>query len=54
LARLLATLAASPALADDPNSDAKFKAMDAARLAIVDALDKHDAAAFRRTSPARS
>lgn len=43
---LLATLAASPALADDPDSDAKFKAMDAARLAIVDALDKHDAAAL--------
>ncbi|MBA3498917.1 MAG: hypothetical protein M4D80_28420 [Myxococcota bacterium] len=43
---LLATLAASPAVADDPSSDAKFKAMDAARLAVVNALDKHDAAAL--------
>jgi hypothetical protein len=43
---LLTILAATPAFADDPNSEAKFKALDAARLAIVDALDKHDAAAF--------
>ncbi|MBA3397900.1 MAG: hypothetical protein H0T89_35075 [Deltaproteobacteria bacterium] len=41
---LVVVLAAAPAAADD-DAD-KYKAMDAARLAIVDALDKRDAAAF--------